>query len=141
MRLRALATFAGCGRYGPRMADYASRKASASIDAEARPQARIAGPAYYLDAPRGVFGGPVSLVPAAGAGGGHPLPDDVLARMQQAFGADLSAVRIHEDASAEAAGAQAYTRGTDIHFAPGKYDPSSASGLELLGHEIAHVVQ
>src|SRR5512140_2259133 len=101
------------------MADYATRKPTATAEPEARPQARTAGPAYYLDAPLGVFGGPVSLVPAAGAGGGHALPADVLARMQQAFCADLSAIRIHEDATAEAAGAQAYTRGTDIHFAPG----------------------
>src|SRR5262249_44422801 len=33
------------------------------------------------------------------------------------------------------------TRGTDIHFAPGKYALSSASGLALLGHELAHVLQ
>jgi len=38
-------------------------------------------------------------------------------------------------------GAQAYTQGTDIHFAPGQYQPSSQGGQELLGHELAHVVQ
>src|SRR5205823_8965976 len=112
--------------------DYATRKPAAIEQPDAAPRARIGGPAYYLDAPRGVFNGPVSLVPAAGAGGGHALPDDVRARMEHTFGADLSAIRIHEDTSAEAAGAEAYTRGTDIHFAPGRYAPSSPTGLELL---------
>jgi Domain of unknown function (DUF4157) len=80
-------------------------------------------------------------IPAAGQGGGIALPGDTRAKMEAAFGADLSAVRIHEDATAGEAGAEAYTRGTDIHFAPGRYDPSSSSGLELLGHELTHVVQ
>jgi Domain of unknown function (DUF4157) len=38
-------------------------------------------------------------------------------------------------------GALAYTQGTDIHFAPGQYQPESHSGKERIGHELAHVVQ
>ena len=38
-------------------------------------------------------------------------------------------------------GAQAYTTGSDIHFAPGQYDPHSPAGQEVLGHELWHVVQ
>lgn len=38
-------------------------------------------------------------------------------------------------------GALAYTQGSDIHFARGQYQPGSAAGDELLGHELAHVVQ
>ena len=92
----------------------------------------------FLDAPNGVFAGPVSFVevPAAGEGGGHALPHDVRGMMEQAFGAGLSAIRIHVDASAEVVDAEAYTRGTDIHFAPGRYAPGSTAGLALLGHEI-----
>ena len=39
--------------------------------------------------------------------------------MESAFGADFSAVRIHEDGAADAVDAQAYARGTDLHFGPG----------------------
>jgi Domain of unknown function (DUF4157) len=80
--------------------------------------------------------------------GGAPAPDRgtgmpaaVQAKMERAFGADFSAVRIHDGTDAQAAGALAYAQGTDIHFAPGQYDPHSPRGQELLGHELAHVVQ
>jgi hypothetical protein len=75
--------------------------------------------------------------PAAGSA----LPRLVLGKMEAAFGTDFSAVRIHEGARAPRAGALAYTTGHDIHFAPGRYDPASHAGQELLGHELAHVVQ
>lgn len=74
-------------------------------------------------------------------GGGQPLPGSVRSQMEAPFGADFSAVRIHEGAHVADAGARAYTHGADVHFAPGQYDPSSAGGRELLGHELAHVVQ
>ena len=77
----------------------------------------------------------------AAAGSGQGLPGPVQAKMEQAFGADFSAVKVHEGPQAAAVGAQAYTQGTDIHFAPGRYDPGSQSGQELLGHELTHVVQ
>ena len=69
------------------------------------------------------------------------MPTEVRAKMEASFGADFSAVRIHEGPQAEAIGARAYAQGTDLHFAPGQYDPESAQGQELLGHELAHVVQ
>ena len=75
------------------------------------------------------------------ASGGQPLPGGLRGRMEPVFGADLSGVRIHQGAQAENAGALAYTQGTDIHFAPGQYDPESKRGQELIGHELAHVVQ
>jgi hypothetical protein len=79
--------------------------------------------------------------PAPVSGGGKSMPAAVQAKMERAFGADLSGVRIHEGSQATAVGALAYTQGTDIHFAPGQYDPGSQRGQELLGHELAHVVQ
>jgi hypothetical protein len=78
---------------------------------------------------------------APARGGGKPLPQHVRAKMEASLGADFSAVQIYEGPEAEAAGALAYTRGTDIFFAPGQYDPESERGQELLGHELAHVVQ
>lgn len=65
-----------------------------------------------------------------------------LSNMSQSFGTDFSDVKVHRDSqSAVDAGALAYTQGNDIHFAPGRYDPFSQSGRELLGHELTHVVQ
>jgi uncharacterized protein DUF4157 len=53
-----------------------------------------------------------------------------------AFGADLSAVRIHADdgsaASAAGAGANAYTVSGDIVFGAGRYAPSTRAGRLLL---------
>lgn len=74
-------------------------------------------------------------------GGGQAMPEGVRAKMESAFGADFSQVRIHEGARATALGARAYTQGADIHFAPGTYQPHSRDGQELLGHELTHVVQ
>lgn len=79
-----------------------------------------------------------AAAPPAASGAGRPLDRGTRAHMEQAFGTDFSGVRVHDTA---AAGALAYTRGDDIHFRPGLYDPSSTGGRELLGHELAHVVQ
>ncbi len=79
--------------------------------------------------------------PSPPSGGGAPIAAPVRARMERAFGADFSGVRIHEGDDAPAIGALAYTRGTDIHFAPGQYRPEDATGQELLGHELAPGVQ
>jgi hypothetical protein len=81
------------------------------------------------------------LIPAAGKAGGASLPTGIRAHMEAAFGADFSAVRIHEGGDAERLDALAFAQGTDIHFAPGRFAPSNTQGLELLGHELAHVVQ
>lgn len=69
------------------------------------------------------------------------LPAGLGAKMEGAFGADFSDVRVHQDGAAEAIGAKAFTRGHDIHFARGQFDPDSAAGQALVGHELTHVVQ
>ncbi len=38
-------------------------------------------------------------------------------------------------------GALAFTQGSNIHFAPGQFQPNTRSGQELIGHEVAHVYQ
>ena len=77
--------------------------------------------------------------------GGTPLPPDTRASAETLFGADFSAVRIHDDPAADHAAslmrAQAYTAGPDIAFAAGKFDPATAQGRHLLHHELGHVVQ
>jgi Domain of unknown function (DUF4157) len=67
--------------------------------------------------------------PAGGAGGGRGLV------------ADLSAVQVRQAPEAESMGALAFSRGAEIHFAPGAFDPTNSQGMEQLGHELAHVVQ
>lgn len=75
------------------------------------------------------------------SGEGAALPEGTRGEMERSFGADFSAVRVHEDGAAEAMGAQALASGSDLHFAAGRYDPSGAAGKELLAHELAHTVQ
>jgi hypothetical protein len=73
--------------------------------------------------------------------GGSPLPQAVLAKMEAAFDADFSQVRVHVGPQASRIGAVAFTTGNDIYFAPGRYAPESMQGQQLLGHELAHVIQ
>lgn len=61
--------------------------------------------------------------------------------MEDAFDFSFANVRVHEDDRAASVGALAYTQGHDLHFAPGQYSPTSSAGQELIGHELAHVVQ
>jgi len=78
----------------------------------------------------------------AATGPGAPLPDALRQKMERSLRAVFGDVRVHEaSASAAAMGAEAYAQGNEIHFAPGKYDPDSPAGQELIGHELAHVVQ
>ena len=80
-------------------------------------------------------------VPLRQKSGGLPLPAEVRAKMETAFSADFSDVRVHIGREASSLGAIAYTWGTNIHFAPGQYNPHTLQGQKLLGHELWHVVQ
>ena len=76
---------------------------------------------------------------------GKPLDPGVRASMESSFGHDLSRVRIHDDkpaaASAQAVDAAAYTVGDHVVFGQGTFDSGSSHGRQLLGHELAHVLQ
>lgn len=78
-------------------------------------------------------------------GAGRPLDPSIRRDMEATFGCDLSAVRIHDDStaneSARALDARAYAVGSDIVFAAGQYRPESAEGRVLLAHELAHTIQ
>ena len=80
-------------------------------------------------------------VPLRQKSGGLPLPSDVRTKMETAFSADFSDVRVHIGHDVSSLGAIAYTWGTNIHFAPGQYNPHTIQGQKLLGHELWHVVQ
>ena len=73
--------------------------------------------------------------------GGRELPEAVREKMEAAFGVSFRSVRVLVGPEAPAIGALAFARGEQLFFAPGQYDPLSPSGQELLGHELAHVVQ
>lgn len=78
-------------------------------------------------------------------GKGEPMEDDVRERMEREFAHDFSHVRIHTDTQADdlcrSLHALAFTTGSDIFFAAGRYQPHTKGGIALLAHELAHVVQ
>ncbi len=76
---------------------------------------------------------------------GAPLEANVRQTFESRLGHDFSRVQVHTDSeaseSSQAVGARAYTVDRHMVFATGQYQPSSGSGLRLLAHELAHVVQ
>ncbi|WP_178371901.1 eCIS core domain-containing protein [Desulfacinum infernum] len=78
-------------------------------------------------------------------GSGRLLDPDVRTRMEHELGADLSAVRVHENAASDGLSrslrAKAFTWGTDIFFRQGAYNPRSIEGRRLIAHELVHTLQ
>jgi ribosomal protein S15P/S13E len=76
---------------------------------------------------------------------GQPLDPASRAYFEPRFGHDFSGVRVHTDGraaeSAVSIGASAYTAGSNIAFAEGRYSPATSPGRRLLAHELTHVVQ
>ena len=68
------------------------------------------------------------------------LPGAIRAKMENAFGADLSNLRLYESRAVADAGADAMSRGAEIAFAPGLIDFTGYQGQALLGHEVSHLV-
>ncbi|MCH9679836.1 MAG: DUF4157 domain-containing protein, partial [Deltaproteobacteria bacterium] len=91
--------------------------------------------------PHSVFTTPVSSVLLRAMGPGRPLEPRLCAAMEALFETDLSRVTVHEGPTTRTMGALAVTRGDQIHFEAGTYDPTTPEGIQLLGHELAHVVQ
>jgi chemotaxis protein histidine kinase CheA len=77
--------------------------------------------------------------------GGKSMEDDVRKEMEKQFSKDFKHVRIHNDPMSyelcRKINALAFTHGTHIYFAEGKYNPQSVEGKRLLAHELTHVVQ
>lgn len=86
-----------------------------------------------------------ALSAMAGATGGRQLPPTLLAQLESGLGADLSGMRIHTGPEAAdhtaAVDGGAVTVGRNAFFAPGRFDPSSASSRELIFEEAAHYAQ
>jgi len=74
-----------------------------------------------------------------------PLDPHTRAVMEPALGGDFSEIRLHTGAEAaqlaDSVDARAVTRGKDVYFGAGEYDPQSEAGREVLAHELAHVAQ
>src|SRR5262249_36875483 len=88
---------------------------------------------------------PVALrAEVAPSSAGRPLDASTRSAMETAFGHDFGGVRVHTDVSggraADALDAHAYTVGSDIYFAAGRYEPRRPSGARLLAHELAHTI-
>jgi len=123
------------GSPGPPVTAFAARPAGPPAPAFAGRQGTVqrhgSGGAFAVEA------GPLGLA----SGGGRPLPEAVRGKMEAALGADFANVRVHVGPQAQRIGAIAFTVGSDIYFAPGRYQPDTVHGQQLLGHELAHVVQ
>ncbi|MBI2910611.1 MAG: DUF4157 domain-containing protein [Chloroflexi bacterium] len=81
----------------------------------------------------------------AARGNGEPLDRRTRETQEEVQGADLREVRVHTGPPANrlaaALDAEAFTTGSDVFFGSGAYAPGSPRGREILGHELAHVVQ
>ena len=90
-------------------------------------------------------GGETEAAISSARGGGSALPDGLRGEFEGFFGADLGGVRLHTDGRAaglsRSLGAEAFTVGSDVFFGDGRFDPSSSGGLDLIAHELTHVVQ
>jgi hypothetical protein len=71
----------------------------------------------------------------------HRLPGKVRSRLEFLFGCDLAKVRIYEGDLRTPVPCQAITYGDSIYLQKGCYNPTRSSGLEILAHEITHVLQ
>lgn len=70
------------------------------------------------------------------------MPDEVKSQMENSFHRDFSSVHVEPDSQeAVDVGALAFTQDNSIKFAPGQFKTDSKEGLELIGHELAHVDQ
>jgi len=76
---------------------------------------------------------------------GQPMPKAQRAFFEPRFGRDLSGVRLHTDAEAQALSGQisarAFTFGQNIFFNRGEFRPEAAEGRHLLAHELTHTLQ
>jgi hypothetical protein len=76
---------------------------------------------------------------------GAPLDGKTRSQMEAGIGADFSRVRVHTGDHASSLNrsisARAFTRGSNVYFDRGQYNPGSIAGKRLLAHELTHVVQ
>lgn len=122
---------------------------SVSLPANATPLARVVeelqqtyGNTYVQRLVSEVTGAPPGQSVSSG---GQRIDPETKATMEDAFEEDFGDVRLHANRQAQEAaeqvGARAFTRGNDIYFGTGAYDPSTEQGKRVLAHELVHVIQ
>lgn len=98
-----------------------------------------------LSSATGVAGATGGAGNAGKPGGGRPLSAALRRDFELDGAVDLSGVRIHEGADADALaarkGARAFTVAQDIYFRSGEFAPQGESGRRLLAHELTHTLQ
>ena len=82
---------------------------------------------------------------ARGAAPGTPLDPAQRDELEPVVGQSLADVRMHTDEAADAEsralGARAFTRGRDVHFQRGLFQPHTSAGRWLLTHELTHAIR
>jgi LAS superfamily LD-carboxypeptidase LdcB len=77
--------------------------------------------------------------------GYQPLPESLRSFFELRFHRNFDTVRLHTDSraakDADALNARAFTIGRDVFFGQGQYQPEKVLGLQLLAHELTHVIQ
>ncbi|TDG29782.1 DUF4157 domain-containing protein, partial [Paracraurococcus ruber] len=121
--------------------DMPVRKAPAERHGAPDPEPEVARAAVAGGGEGAAGGDAAQAMAAARAGEAQPLPPATRAVLEGSLAADLSAVRLHAGPAAQQAAAllqaRAMTQGSDIFLGHGE----SAGDLELMGHEVAHVLQ
>jgi Domain of unknown function (DUF4157) len=106
---------------------------------------RIARSSVEVGAEGGDLSNETASVLQSARGGGSALPERLGGRLQDAFGADFSGVRVHDDERSHELNrsmrAQAFTAGSDIFLGAEAPSIESTGGTHLLAHELTHVVQ
>ncbi len=76
---------------------------------------------------------------------GQSMDSATKSEMETGFGANFENVNIHTGADAASLSnqiqAKAFTKGNDIYFNQGQYNPTSKEGKHLLAHELTHTLQ
>ena len=67
------------------------------------------------------------------------MPESLSVRIQDGFGINTNELSLRESPAVAIMGARATAQGNVISFAPGEYQPNTADGLKVLGHELNHV--
>ncbi len=113
------------------------------VELQATELARSTDPGALADAGLAAAAPPPGASPVGGSG--SPVPPPLRREYEQTLGADLSGVRIHNDAASHAfaaeVGAKAATVGSHVYFAEGRFAPETATGQEILRHELVHTLQ
>ncbi|RIJ77345.1 DUF4157 domain-containing protein [Nakamurella silvestris] len=110
-------------------------------------QRSVAGPAagVEIDSGGGTLGAETTSRIERARSGGVALADPVRRRMEAAFDADFSQVRVHTGGEAadlnRSVSARAFATGNDLFFGAGQYAPDTREGEQVLAHELAHTVQ